>query len=39
MNKPRSRANIYLYNCADEAMQNAIVDTHPDFFFMLKHSD
>ena len=28
----RSQANIHLYNCADEAMQNAIVNTHPDFF-------
>ena len=31
-NLPRSQANIHLYSCADEAMQNAITDTHPNFF-------
>ena len=29
---PSSQANIHLYNCADEAVQNAIVNTHPNFF-------
>ena len=28
MNMPRSQANIHLYNCSDEAMQNAIDNTH-----------
>ena len=31
-NMPSSQANIHLYNCADEAVQNAIIDTHPNFF-------
>ena len=31
-NMPRSQANIHLYNCADEALQNAIINIHPDFF-------
>ena len=25
------QANIHLYNCADEAVQNAIINTHPNF--------
>ena len=29
---PISQANIHLYNYADETIQNAIVNTHPDFF-------
>ena len=24
--------NIHLYNCADEAVQNAIINTHPNYF-------
>ena len=32
MNIPSSQANINLYNCADEAVQNAIINTHPNFF-------
>ena len=31
-NMPNSQANIHLYNCADEAVQNAIINTHPNFF-------
>ena len=31
-NMPSSQFNIHLYNCADEAMQNAIINTHPNFF-------
>ena len=31
-NMPSSQANIHLYNCADETVQNAIIDTHPNFF-------
>ena len=29
---PSSQFNIHLYNCADEAVQNAIINTHPNFF-------
>ena len=29
---PRSQFNIHLYNCTDEAVQNAIINTHPNFF-------
>ena len=29
---PSSQANIHLYNCADKAVQNAIINTHPNFF-------
>ena len=29
---PCSPANIHLYNCADEAVQNAIINTQPNFF-------
>ena len=29
---PSSQANIHLYNCADEAVQNAIINSHPNFF-------
>ena len=29
---PSSQANIHLYNCADEAVQNVIINTHPNFF-------
>ena len=32
MNWPSSQANIHFYNCADEAVQNAIINTHPNFF-------
>ena len=32
MNMLRSQANIHLYNCTDVAMQNAIINTHPNFF-------
>ena len=31
-NMPSSQFNIHLYNCADEAVQNAIINTHPNFF-------
>ena len=31
-NMPNSQFNIHLYNCADEAMQNAIIKTHHNFF-------
>ena len=31
-NMPRSQANVHLYNCIDEAVQNAIINTHPNFF-------
>ena len=31
MNMQRSQANIHLYNFADEAVQNVMVNTHPDF--------
>ena len=31
-NMLRSQTNIYQYNSTDEAVQNAIVNTHPDFF-------
>ena len=29
---PSSQANIHLYNCADEAVQNAIINIPPNFF-------
>ena len=32
MNMPSSQANIHLYSWADEAVQNAITNTHPYFF-------
>ena len=31
MHMPRSQANIHLYNCDDEAVQNAMINTHPNF--------
>ena len=31
-NMSSSQFNIHLYNCADEAVQNAIINTHPNFF-------
>ena len=31
-NMPSSQVNIYLYNCADEAVQNSIINTHSNFF-------
>ena len=31
-NIPSSQFNIHLYKCADEALQNAIINTHPNFF-------
>ena len=31
-NIPSSQFNIHLYNCADEAVQNAIINTHSNFF-------
>ena len=31
-NMPSSQFNIHLYNGADEALQNAIINTHPNFF-------
>ena len=31
-NMPTSQFNIHLYNCADEAVQNAIINTYPNFF-------
>ena len=29
---PSSQFNIHVYNCADEAVQNVIINTHPNFF-------
>ena len=29
---PSSQFNIHLYNCADEAVQNVIINAHPNFF-------
>ena len=31
-NLPTAQTNIQLYNCADEAIQNSIINTYPDFF-------
>ena len=31
-NMPSSQTNIHLYNCADETVQNAIINTYPNFF-------
>ena len=31
-NMPSSQTDIHLYNCADEAVQNAIINTRPNFF-------
>ena len=31
-NMPGSQFNIHLYNCTDEAVQSAIINTHPNFF-------
>ena len=31
-NMPSSQFNIHLYNCADKAVQNAIINTNPNFF-------
>ena len=31
-NMPSFQANIHFYNCADEAMQNARINTHRNFF-------
>ena len=31
-NMPGSQFSIHLYNCADKAVQNAITNTHPNFF-------
>ena len=31
-NMPSSQFNIHLYNCADEVVQNAVINTHPNFF-------
>ena len=31
-NMPSSQFNIHLYDCTDEAVQNAIINTHPNFF-------
>ena len=30
-NMPSSQANIHLCNCVDEALQNAIINSHPNF--------
>ena len=32
MNMPSSQANIHLYNCADKAVHNPIINTHSNFF-------
>ena len=29
---PSFQANIHLYNCPDEAVQNTLINTHPNFF-------
>ena len=31
-NMPPTQASIQLYNCADEAVQNSIINTYPNFF-------
>ena len=31
-NMPSSQFNIHLYNCADEDVQNTIINTYPNFF-------
>ena len=31
-NLPTAQTNVQLYNCADEAVQNFIINTYPDFF-------
>ena len=31
-NMPSSQANIHLYNCADKAVQNTIINTHLNYF-------
>ena len=31
-NLPTAQTNVQLYNCADEAIQNSIINTYPDFF-------
>ena len=31
-NMPPAQTSIQLYNCADDAVQNAIINTHPTFF-------
>ena len=31
-NMPSSQFNIHSYNCADETVQNTIINTHPNFF-------
>ena len=31
-NLPPKQANIQLYNCADETVQNDIINTYPEFF-------
>ena len=36
-NMPRSQANVHLYNCTDEAVQNAIINTPPNFFTTDPH--
>ena len=31
-NLPTAQTNVQLYNCADEAIQNSIINTYPDFW-------
>ena len=31
-NLPTAQTNVLLYNCADEAVQDSIINTYPDFF-------
>ena len=31
-NLPTAQTNVQLYNCTNEAVQNSIINTHPDFF-------
>ena len=31
-NLPTAQTNVQLYNCADEAVQNSIINTYPEFF-------
>ena len=32
INLPTAQTNVQLYNCANEAVQNSIINTYPDFF-------
>ena len=32
INLPTAQTNVKLYNCADEVIQNSIINTYPEFF-------